>query len=158
MGKRPGKKYSLDRIDNNAGYSKENCRWATMAEQSRNRRDIHLIEYNGEKLCLLDWASRLKVDRGSIYSRLNKGETPQEAIGYFMSTLDKRRPNGGRITGTGLSATFDGRTQNIPAWAKELGVTNAAVYGHIKKGLTPNEAIEKIKRLQERRASLHGGR
>jgi hypothetical protein len=42
MGKRPSKKHSVDRIDNNKGYSKENCRWATMIEQARNKRNSSL--------------------------------------------------------------------------------------------------------------------
>ena len=37
MGNRPGKGYSLDRIDGNKGYSKENCRWATWITQEGNR-------------------------------------------------------------------------------------------------------------------------
>jgi len=37
MGKRPTKKHQIDRINNNKGYSKDNCRWVTAKENARNR-------------------------------------------------------------------------------------------------------------------------
>lgn len=40
MGEHPGDGYSIDRIDNDKGYYKENCRWATKDEQVENRRNI----------------------------------------------------------------------------------------------------------------------
>jgi len=43
MGKKPDG-LTLDRVDNNAGYSAENCRWASHTEQSRNTRAVMLDE------------------------------------------------------------------------------------------------------------------
>lgn len=51
MGKRPSGKYSLDRIDNNKGYSPENCRWATWSVQLENRRPSRMEVYSDLSAC-----------------------------------------------------------------------------------------------------------
>lgn len=72
MGERP-KGMSIDRIDNSAGYDKNNCRWATREEQSRNRRNNINITYKGTTMCMNEWARETGLHRITISRRLKKG-------------------------------------------------------------------------------------
>jgi hypothetical protein len=64
---------SLERRDNNKGYSKDNCYWATRAEQSRNKRNNVLLTAKGETLTLSEWARRLGTCRATVRERLDRG-------------------------------------------------------------------------------------
>lgn len=72
MGERPDGR-SLDRIDNNGHYSKENCRWATIYEQNRNTRKNIFFSFDGITLCKRDWEKRLGLSVGAISHRLERG-------------------------------------------------------------------------------------
>lgn len=63
---------TLDRIDNSLGYSKENCRWATPGEQSRNRRSNVWVEYNGEKIILKDLAKKIDMNYVTLRDRIRR--------------------------------------------------------------------------------------
>lgn len=71
---------TLDRIDNDQGYSPENCRWATMKEQSRNRRSNRRVTYRGETRALIEWAEISGINFGTLKSRLNRGWAVEKSI------------------------------------------------------------------------------
>lgn len=70
MGNKPTKQHSLDRINNDLGYYKENCRWATKKEQTRNQRSNRLIEYNNEIKCVSEWIELLGLTRYEITNKI----------------------------------------------------------------------------------------
>jgi hypothetical protein len=72
MGPRPDG-MTLDRIDNNKGYSPENCAWVSRKAQSHNTRRNRYIEYDGKTLCLSDWARHLGIAQATLSSRLKNG-------------------------------------------------------------------------------------
>lgn len=61
---------SIDRIDGTKGYCPENCRWVTQKIQSYNRKNTHLIEYNGELKTLNDLCNELGLPYGTVYRRI----------------------------------------------------------------------------------------
>lgn len=61
---------ALDRIDNRAGYSKENCRWITHKENCQNTRRNIVFEYNGESKTLAEWAELKKINKSTLYYRV----------------------------------------------------------------------------------------
>jgi len=69
MGERPDG-CTLDRIDRDGNYSPENCRWATVKRQCRNKRNTLTVEHDGKCLPLADWADLLGVRYGLLYNRI----------------------------------------------------------------------------------------
>ena len=68
MGPRPEGK-TLDRIDNSLGYSKENCRWATVLEQAGNTRQVVKLTLNGVTMTMTEWAKATGIPYPTIQDR-----------------------------------------------------------------------------------------
>lgn len=70
---------TLDRKNNNEGYCKNNCRWATRKEQQRNRRNNVWINTPLGRMVASEAAERFRLSRNVIYQRIRKG-WPEERL------------------------------------------------------------------------------
>lgn len=65
---------TIDRVDTNGDYEPENCRWSTMFEQCKNRRNSIIIERNGERHNITEWAEIIGINRSTLNNRYARGD------------------------------------------------------------------------------------
>ncbi len=80
MGARPSKRHSIDRIDGAKGYTPENCRWASLEEQARNKRTTHKIEWDGEQHTLTELIQKVGIPEQTVYGRIRAGASIMQAL------------------------------------------------------------------------------
>ena len=91
MGPRPDG-CSLERIDNNAGYEKSNCRWATQREQMNNRRVNRFIELNGRRQTLAQWLREVGMTNERFHDRVKTGWSVERALTTPVRKISRKAP------------------------------------------------------------------
>lgn len=79
MGPRP-KGTSLDRIDNEKGYRKDNCRWASPKTQANNTRRNKTLTLGGITKTVAEWIDQTGVNENTLRGRVRRGWSPEKAL------------------------------------------------------------------------------
>ena len=97
MGVRP-EGMTLERIDNEQDYNKQNCTWISRKEQANNRCSSRRITWGEETLTIAQWAERTGICRNTIRDRIDKyGWSVQEALSVVPDLGNRWKRKQGEI-------------------------------------------------------------
>lgn len=71
---------TIERIDVNGNYEPSNCEWIPAREQQYNKRNTVIVEINGEKKHILEWARQYNIKKNTIYGRYHRGDRGKQLI------------------------------------------------------------------------------
>lgn len=80
LGRKPGPRHSLGRIDNDGDYEPGNVRWETRRQQSLNSRGNTLMTLRGETMTMTEWCEKLGLRRNMVSLRHQRGWSDEEAL------------------------------------------------------------------------------
>lgn len=74
----PPERGTLERIDNNGPYSKDNCQWAPYSTQARNKRSNQIVTAFGRSQTVTDWAIEYGIHPRTLHNRIFRAKMPPE--------------------------------------------------------------------------------
>lgn len=80
MGNGYDENLTIERVDVDGGYNPDNCEWITRKDQGFNRRNNHVLTYNGETKTLTEWCNELNLSYDMVRGRLKRGWTVEAAL------------------------------------------------------------------------------
>lgn len=93
MGARPNGT-TLERKNNDGSYEPSNCKWATAFEQQSNTRRTVILEFQGERRTMSQWARHLDIKISTLMLRLRRGWSVERALSEVVIKRQKRiKPN-----------------------------------------------------------------
>lgn len=116
---------TLERENTSKGYEPGNCRWASWDDQRRNKTNNRWYTFNGKTLIMADWEKELGMKHGLLRTRIDKyGWSIERAL---STPVGAPRKNSRMLT-------FQGKTQPMAAWAREMEMNPKTLKTRIRSG------------------------
>lgn len=125
---------SLDRIDVNGDYTKENCRWATSKQQSRNMRNNVCLTFNGKTQTLPEWAEELGIKGSTLACRYKRGWSDERILTQKKGNYAQK-------------FLHDGKYHTMQEWSAILGLDRSTIISRLSRGWSWEE-IKKNRRKE----------
>lgn len=122
VGDPPSNKHTLDRINNDKGYTPSNVRWATRKEQSNNISTNVWVEFEGRRMTWAQWAEHLNVPYNLLMTRAKK-KLPLEQI--LQPRINDER---------NALVEVDGKAMSLRDWEKVTGIKYQTLYARWRTG------------------------
>lgn len=130
MGERPSG-MTLDRIDGNGNYCKDNCRWATRLQQSNNRNEYkHELTWLEITRRIERWSQLLEVPKTLFHKRLKRGWSAEKTLTTPVRKIIKQKP-----------ITYLGITRPLARWAKIFDLPHATLLSRLNRGWSVDKAF-----------------
>ena len=123
---------TIERVNNNGPYSRENCKWVTYEENQQNLEKSRRYTIDGVTMTAGAWAKRFGIARPVVYRRLDAGLPIERALKkeHIPSPL------------TRWIVAF-GKKQSITKWSTETGLARKTIRKRLAQGLQPEEILRK---------------
>lgn len=135
---------TIDRMNNDMGYSPDNCRWTDDAEQSRNRRNVTMYEYCGESLTLNQIANKINVDSSSLYKLVNKEKKELGEAIEFLTKSKKVKSVKVYPKNPDENIYFSDGKINYSAVGRKYGIPRQRLKNLVDKGMDLIDAINRV--------------
>lgn len=109
--------YSIERIDVNGDYTKDNCTWIPLRQQQDNRQGTIYIEYQGERKTLKKWAHDLRIPYRVLKDRLQSQWSVKDAFNTPVGEGQEHNHNRHWIE-------YGGENLIMEDWARKLGIAS----------------------------------
>ncbi len=119
------KNTTIERINNNGNYEPNNCKWATREEQSNNKRNNHLLTFNGQTLTFSQWEHKLNFKHNTLHNRIN----------VYKWSIERalNQPASSGIRKDSILITYNNITLPLTQWCKKLNLSYATISTRIKR-------------------------